>query len=277
MELPHIGEVCVICRRNDYLPFKCSHCEKIVCIEHRTNHGEECPIYNLESATNFSETDSILVPCDYCKKPSLKLELVVCIACSKSHCLTHRHQVEHDCLKLEQQKLEHFREKARKSLMLNETLEKLRSSCKTTSAPLFAQPIAASDTKKHALARRLRIMRIKQSARGPPNILDSDKIYFEVTFVHHPGSRLSSNLSNNRKAKFYASPKHTVGRLVDWVSDDMAIVNKNNLDGQDILYFYKKGDSRELQELDSQKTFGEYIDAGEIDNGDELCMSYKVL
>lgn len=275
MELPHIGQVCVICQRNDYLPFRCDYCDKVVCIDHKTDHGQECPLNQTSISEKLtSSSESLKSSCDFCKKATLILELVKCSSCARSHCLNHRHQPQHSCSVLEQQRQQHSKQQEDRTQIQNEALEKLKQSCKSVSAPTTAQIIPSADLKKQALAKRLRIMRFKQSARGPPNINDCDKLFFEAIFVHQPKSKLSKELKNNQRIKFFTSSKHTVGRLVDWVAEELDLVNKNNLSDQDELVFYKN--STEPLVLDNQKTFQEYLLQSQIDDGDELCMTYNL-
>lgn len=280
MELPHIGLVCVICRRNDYLPFKCSHCDKTVCIDHKSNHGSDCPL----NKTNFEydlhgveQNSGLKQSCDYCRKITLKLELVECAYCKKLHCLYHRHQVQHDCRQLEDSKETYKKIVEERSERQKNALERLKESCKsTTASSLTHKPCPPLDPKKQELAKRIRIMKIKQFARGPPNILTEDRYYFQIKFNHQPNSPISDITKDGKVIKIYTTLKHTIGRMIDWSADELNIKNKNHIQEANQLVFTKQFNDNESLVLDSQKTFAFYLDEGKLENGDEINLTYNV-
>jgi len=128
------------------------------------------------------------------------------------------------------------------------------------------------DPKKQALARRVAVMKLKGTARGPPNILDQDKLYFLARFVHQSTSAISNEKKNDSKVAFFCIPKHTVGRMIDWVATELDIANKNHIDGCDELVF-QHADSR--LELDNRSSFQKYLDNGSLASGDQLLITYK--
>lgn len=278
MELPHIGEVCVICRRNDYLPFKCSHCDKIVCIDHKTNHGDECPL-NTDSflAPEVSNSDSLHSRCDYCKKITLNLELVTCTFCEKNYCLSHRHQIQHSCSHLEEVRQQRYQDDERRNQIRSDALANLKttSTKNNTNITPKSQSRPFVDPKKLALAKRIRIMSLKQSAKGPPNVLEEDKIFFKVRFEHHEDLKLSNKSKHDSVIKIFATPRHTLGRIVDWISTELSLINKNNLAGSEELTLCKNDDRSELCWFDNQKTFSDYLDNNQIEDGDDLIIRYR--
>lgn len=277
MELPDLGQVCVICRRNDYLPFKCSHCEKIVCIDHRADHGEECPLEKKSFQHDQSNpTLSLRAACDFCKKITLALELVECGKCYNRHCLHHRHFVQHNCSKYDDD-LEKAKREAQDKLkrqqeavnLVKETYEpKLQPAASSNKPPLPLDP------KKRELAKRLRVMRLKQFAKGPPNILDADRIYFEVKFSHQHASTLSSELKHGKSIKMFARRDYTIGRMVDWCAAEFDITNKNNIVAADQLVFQKQLESGDMLTINNNSKFGENIEGNFLDNGDEIFLTY---
>lgn len=278
MELPDIGQVCVICRRNDYLPFKCSHCEKIVCIDHRADHGPDCP---LEKSTFLADLNnpatSLRAACDFCRKITLELELSKCDKCNSRHCLHHRHYVQHNCTKHEDDISRAKREAEDKVKRQQEAVNLVKDTYKPKpSHPVTVKPALPLDPKKRELAKRLRIMRLKQFAKGPPNILDADRIYFEVKFAHEPKSSISSESKHGRSVKIYTRKDYTVGRMVDWCAAELDVPNKNNLVGADELVFQKPSETGDdnLLTLSNNSSFDENIQAKSVDNGDELTLTY---
>lgn len=278
MELPHIGQNCMVCNRNDYLPFKCSYCEMIVCVDHRSNHGDECSLNELtyDKSSNRPPGESLKAACDFCKRKTLSLELVECTHCALKHCLYHRHQVQHDCSKLEEVKETLKADVNVKIVKQQEALNNLKATLQSsTSKPTYSASSAKpTDPKKKQLAKRLRIMRIKQSARGPPNVLEADKIFFEVRFKHEPMSAISSPKLEGKALKIFTTKNHPVGRMVDWSADELGIINKNHLVDTDQLVFKKELDSGELVTFDSHKIFSHYLEGDTLENGDELILTY---
>lgn len=279
MELPHIGKNCEVCRRNDYLPFKCSHCDKIVCVDHKTDHGTEC----ILNKSHYEATPDTLVgatikqACDYCKKITLKLELVECHHCKGFHCLYHRHQVQHECRQLDVNQDIVKRELLERSERQKEALDKLKAITKPKSNAPSSAPkanIQLIDPKKQELARKIRVMKIRQFARGPPNILQEDKIYFEIKFIHEPESPLSDPSKQETSIKIYTTKKHTLGRMIDWSADELHLTNKNHLQDTSQLIFKKQTNTEHLVALDSQKCFSFYLDSGQLLNGDEIILTY---
>mmetsp|Transcript_30295 Transcript_30295/g.49381 ORF Transcript_30295/g.49381 Transcript_30295/m.49381 type:complete len:97 (+) Transcript_30295:109-399(+) len=44
MEFGRLGKHCIVCKTKDFLPFKCDHCGKIVCIAHREQKNHNCTV-----------------------------------------------------------------------------------------------------------------------------------------------------------------------------------------------------------------------------------------
>lgn len=284
MEFPHIGQNCFVCNRNDYLPFKCSYCDKIVCVDHKNNHGNECPL-NVSSFSadddNFKASDSAVSSdlkqsCDFCRKITLKLELTRCSGCDKNFCLYHRHQAQHSCPQLEAACKARKIEDEERVRRQNEALNKMKDKI-TIHTPSVFQPkrIKDLDPKKKALARRVRVMKIKQFAKGPPNILPEDKIYFEVRFVHEPSLSISDASKDGSTLRIFTTKIHTVGRMVDWSAEEFKLTNKNNISGVGQLVFKIEADDESYITLDNQCQFVQYLDNNQLVDGDEILLTYQ--
>jgi len=281
MELPHLGLNCQVCNRNDYLPFKCTHCDKMVCIDHKTNHGKDCPL----EATHFEPSDvasnlkNLQKSCDFCKKMTLELELTECGLCRSRFCLHHRHQDQHNCslfIQLREstrREAEQRHERQRIALQNLKGVPSTSGSCITLSETAQRLP---SDPKKRALAKRVRIMKIKQTARGPPNILEVDRVYFEVKFHHEPGSKLSDVSKQGRSVNIFTTLKHPVGRMIDWSAGELGLTNKNNVPGSSQLVFRKLTSTDEWITLDNQVDFSHYLNDDTLENGDEIILTFSV-
>lgn len=269
----------MICNRNDYLPFKCSYCDMIVCVDHRMNHGNHCSLNELsfDKPDSIASYESLKSACDYCKRKTLTLELVQCHDCSSKHCLYHRHQAQHECKVFNDiQKASKAEDEARIAKQ-KEALAHLKSNLapSNSASSNLALKTIPLDPKKAQLARRLRVMRIKQSARGPPNVMEVDKVFFEVRFKNNLKSSIP-NTNSEKVLKVFTTKAHRVGRMVDWCADEFGVINKNHLDGEDQLILKKELDFGKQLALDSQKDFSYYLQDKQLENGDDLILTYAV-
>lgn len=288
MELHHIGKNCCVCNRNDYLPFKCNHCDKIVCIDHKSNHGSGCP-YQIELTSKatiepnkLNQGSNLKAGCDFCKKITLKLELSECSHCHMNNCLYHRHQIQHDCSQLAVEAANRKEVNDSKIARQSEALEKLRAKINhdtskqqistATTNKIVDKPIV--DPKKLALSRRINIMKIKQTAKGPPNIDMDQRLYFQVKFIHEPKAKSSPASKDGAMARIFASTKHTIGRLIDWSADELKLINKNDIIGSDMLQFAIRLADGTILELDSLAPFSRYIETNQLASGDEILLTY---
>lgn len=232
MELPELGAHCQVCNRNDYLPFKCTYCSKMVCLEHKSNHFD-CPInkQTFDSSSNLNSNntlpESLKEVCQVCKSPFLKVELVLCNHCSKNYCLSHRHQHQHDCPSIETERdlsklsAQHLAEKSR------EALEKLKPHLKVGPPKSLLAP-AAKPQDNSKLAKKVRLMKLKLNSRGVHGTPEKDRIYFICKYCHNPESCQSHESNEGKCINFYASPEQSIGRLVDWTANELNVSYSNN-------------------------------------------------
>lgn len=253
----------------------------IVCVDHRTNHGSGCSLneHYFDKLDHIVSNDSLKSACDYCRRKTLTLELVQCHDCSLRHCLYHRHQEQHECKVSDNNQRTSKIEAEFKTVKQKEALALLKANLGTSSSSGSSVDWAAKarpiDPKKAQLARRLRVMSIKQGARGPPNILEADKLFFQIRFRPEPKSRIFDQ-KLEKALKVFTMKSHRVGRVIDWSADELGVVNKNHLDGEDQLVLQKELDSGECLTLDSLKEFSHYLQDEQLENGDELLLTYLV-
>lgn len=281
MELPHIGQNCVVCNRNDYLPFKCSHCGRIVCIDHKIRHGSDCPLAKdafVFRTSSDAPPESLKEACDFCKKITLKLELIKCDHCNQNNCLYHRHQVNHNCKQLQKAKERQQYESDERRRQQQQAIDRLKEGLMTKSeskkiefTDAHSTNVLPVDSKKQALARRVRVMKLKSTACGPPNILDQDKLFFEVMFLHEPNSRLSDPAKHGSKLAVFTTAKYTIGHMVDWSSSQLGLTNQNHIDNCDQLTFKVAGKDFYL---DNRTLLSQYLNANELASGDQLLLIY---
>lgn len=136
MEFGHIGKHCSepSCRTLDFLPFTCSGCGNVYCLDHRTAKAHNC-------SHKITEDERKLHTCPLCDTPltilkdqdineivelhiqrgckseqeerraskkcsvkgckTIELVPIVCQGCQKQFCLKHRFDVEHNCPRLQ--------------------------------------------------------------------------------------------------------------------------------------------------------------------------------
>lgn len=287
MELPHIGLTCSVCNRNDYLPFKCTSCAKVVCIDHRANHGADCPLTQTSFvAEPKAVSESLKQACNFCRKITLKLELSRCQHCPGNHCLYHRHQVQHECPQLARDKLARDQQTEIRLMRQQEALNRLKATVGEAGSRQQQQQQTKNqvitDPKKSALAKRVRLMKMKQSATCPKGLIhdtsiqtDQDKLFLEVRFVHEPQSELSQESLDGKSVNIWTSPKWTVGQTLDYPAHLLGATNKNHLEGSDRLVLMRHSRStNKLIDLDTTATFQQYLDTKELESGDILLLTY---
>lgn len=279
MELPQVGEHCQVCNRNDYLPFKCAYCNKLVCINHKTNHSD-CPInqitFNDSAESNSLGTSSEVLKdaCHYCRLSFLKLELVNCSYCSGNYCLTHRHQHQHNCISITKTKDENELRSLELSEKSRNAIEKLKPHLKSG----FQKPRQSSYAPQNnsALAKKVRLMKLKLSSRGVVGTPEKDRIYFLCKFCHNPSAQKSQENNDGRCINFFASPEQYVGRLVDWTANELNISSTINFQPQktERLVFQKVLNDGSRQTLNSNAFFKEYLANGTLESGDEMLLTF---
>lgn len=242
-EFPDLGDQCFLCHTLDFLPVVCDYCKKTFCKLHltATSHGcegyvekdnvlKECPEKHLHERCSFCN--------EQVKNP---LELVVCAKCNVAHCLRHRHPESHECSGL---KVENHRSPAIQIVLPVE-----RPSMKVT---------GTKGAKNDALAKKVQLMKLKQSAVGLPSIPQSERLYFSLS------------LENKETPAVYLSSQWSTGKCVDFVADKFGIKNNNNKPDLPKLVLITETDERlpfevKLKDLISQQL---------IETGQRLFLKY---
>ncbi|XP_029205327.1 AN1-type zinc finger protein 1-like isoform X2 [Acropora millepora] len=111
-DLLSLGTHCSLaeCKRLDFLPFHCSHCSQVFCLDHRTPASHKCSQLGSNDVERhiLSGCKSLVVAKPKkSNKCSLKtchqhgLMPFVCPECNKNHCVRHRHAEDHFCSALQ--------------------------------------------------------------------------------------------------------------------------------------------------------------------------------
>jgi AN1-type zinc finger protein 1 len=105
----NIGKHCKICKRKDYLPFECEHCNEWHCSEHRSYLHHECSNAPHQKPTKPTIPDKIKITktkkskkCIKCKEPQIVPNK--CTICNHTVCMMHRYRDQHRCIPPQKQK-----------------------------------------------------------------------------------------------------------------------------------------------------------------------------
>eukprot|EP00826_Nyctotherus_ovalis_P042210 TRINITY_DN4318_c0_g1_i1.p1 TRINITY_DN4318_c0_g1~~TRINITY_DN4318_c0_g1_i1.p1 ORF type:complete len:151 (+),score=13.30 TRINITY_DN4318_c0_g1_i1:98-550(+) len=100
MEFSDVGAYCAYtyCRKQVYLPVKCSNCGLQYCEKHVQPQDHECPKNSAKnSKTNIAENNQTksLEKCPICKVKLTPINEFICKTCKLKVCLQHRYHEEH--------------------------------------------------------------------------------------------------------------------------------------------------------------------------------------
>jgi len=237
MEFPTLGKQCheKDCKLLDFLPFECSACKKIFCLEHRSYAAHHCQ----------SLTDIIIPECPICgaiipvakgEDPDVKVDQhinqgcqplpqkeksnkcgvtrcknhevvpVICKQCDKNFCFAHRLPQDHAC----------------------EQTEKPSKKAKGGGYILggTSRPVAAKD---NPTARKVALMKLKMHAKGDEKVIPEKRYYLEVVYGYGEGVKPTPKM-------MFFDPNWSVGKVLDYVADAGHIENKNNVSKEDKLH-----------------------------------------
>ncbi|XP_021373510.1 AN1-type zinc finger protein 1-like [Mizuhopecten yessoensis] len=205
-EFPDLGKHCSVqfCKQIDFLPFDCDGCGKSFCVDHKFPDDHKCDQVNINTATG-DYTGDRSYSCTFEGCQGRELMKVTCVQCQKNFCLSHRHQSDHNCEKLE------LKEDKTK------TAEHVRQII--ASKPVKASPAPLKGGKSSKTAAKVVLMKLKMHAVGDKGIPQDSRVFFLVY--------LPKDSKQKTKPMFF-SKTWTVGRVIDSVADFNNIVNTNN-------------------------------------------------
>lgn len=235
MEFANLGKHCAepSCKQLDFLPFSCSACNRIFCLDHRSFAAHKCP----------NVTDTYVPECPMCgqiipvtkgEDPNVKVDQhiaqgcpkiaskpsqsyacslpkcsktevmpVTCPSCRKNFCLKHRMPQDHQCIIEE-------RKKERKEKM---------SSSSAAKQGKYESAVKSATAKTHPTALKVAMMKMKMHALGDDRIPQERRFYLEVVYPVDSGV--------NPKMMFF-DQNYSIGKVLDLVADAGGIENNNN-------------------------------------------------
>ncbi|XP_022092121.1 AN1-type zinc finger protein 1-like [Acanthaster planci] len=207
-----IGKHCSVksCKQLDFLPFQCTGCSEIFCLEHRSFDAHCCSQANItQDHKDFGGPTSY--ECSFPGCEDRELIPVSCQHCGNNYCLSHRHQQDHECTKL----VEALPRMAKTA----ELVEQIQESYKAKGATVSKRKIGA---KSQQTAAKVALMKMKMNALGDKAIPQSERLYFKVALPREHDSDLKG------QAIFFSSV-WSVGRAIDKVASIVKLRNDNNV------------------------------------------------
>ncbi|XP_059380086.1 AN1-type zinc finger protein 1 [Carassius carassius] len=202
-----IGKHCEIesCKQKDFLPFVCSSCSGVFCLEHRGRDSHSCPEVLVKKEIGSGGSKSY--PCSFEDCKGKELLPVICPHCEKHFCLIHRHQDDHKCEKLETPKP--------RMAATQELVQKIVES-KKNAPPSKGRKGA----KNPATAAKVALMKLKMHASGDKGLPQTERTYFQVF--------LPKEAKDPSLPMFFCS-KWSVGKVVDFAASQASLKNNNNV------------------------------------------------
>lgn len=291
MEFANLGAHCEVdgCNVHDFLPFQCSLCSKVFCLQHRGLGSHSCDkaqkgvivscevckgfvdcrrVKNaLESHRNSGCLDFVLVPFHELRrenKCSLKscrkaeLASIKCISCRMTFCLKHRHPEDHKCESLSLNKNE------RKSglQLLAEAKQRLNIKTENAKTPKRSQNRKPKSIKQQAALNK---MKLKFKATGNPKVPPQNRIYFEVHLS--PEIRCPSKVQS---FPYWFDKFIKVSRGLDDFCSSIGVVNKNHESTARKLIF-----STEEGKISVSETFEQLITNPNVFEGQIIKLQYE--
>ncbi|XP_022344600.2 AN1-type zinc finger protein 1-like [Crassostrea virginica] len=207
-EFLNLGKHCSLdgCKQIDFLPFTCTSCQKVFCLDHKFPDDHSCTEFASDSP-HVEYTGTKGYSCSFTECSARELMPVVCDKCLKNFCLRHRHQNDHKCEKLEEK------------ITPTKTAEHVQQIL--ASKKLDVNPKKPRGKKSSKTAAKVALMKMKLHAVGDTKIPDFDRVYLQVVL---PGGAVSKGTT---KPLFF-SKTWSVGRVIDAVADRAGISNTNN-------------------------------------------------
>jgi len=286
--LMSIGVHCAVedCNKLDFLPFQCSACHFVYCLDHRLPTSHNCtkwssidkylPVCNI--CQNILEVDennqleiykkhleskcklhvaqpvNTKIKCDFENCGVEELLATFCKRCHRNYCLKHRHPIDHKCIQVKKEKNE--------AELKKQEIKNLISNVKN-SAPAKAT-VPAIKKKGKKLNPKIELIKMKAKAKGDTGIPMKSRKYFRIYYPLN-----AKNESEN--LPLYFNESWSIGRILDKAADMGKIVNKNNNNvPEDKLNLY--GTTNDGKKLAMSDNLLDLINSKVIQDGEALIL-----
>ncbi len=213
MEFPSLGARCSMnsCQQLDLLPICCSYCSQTFCKTHFQPFDHSCPSLIVQALPKtLNEKPVELHTCSLSNCCTKELINMPCSHCELHFCLQHRHQVDHQCLKLEKPQ-----EKMVQTAALVKQIQMKNSGKKI-----------CKGVKSEKLAAKVQLMKLKQNSKGVDELPAEERVYFLVC----------TPLDKNEAV--FVSKFWSVGKCIDYIASACQIANFNNIAGRPHLNLF---------------------------------------
>lgn len=213
--------------------------------DHHSRDAHNCINDNNIVDKTSNEHESIHGRCCFCKTSVPDIELVFCVGCHLKHCLIHRHPDSHKCNESFVVKESSLREKAKPALK-----------CEAPNV---------RGAKNEALARRVAVMKLKQTATGLTSTPETERLYFKISVLKDSEKTQSKSI--------FLCKKWSVGKCVDWLASNFHLVNNNNNPSAAKLVLCLDDDEN-IEPFSLSVTLNELETNDTICNGSNLLLKY---
>ncbi|CAF0930477.1 unnamed protein product [Rotaria sordida] len=198
------------CNTLDFLPVYCIHCSKTFCKRHGSAPDHSC-ISLIQTNSLISSNSSSFLPCAYlngnCKNQKSPISFT-CSLCLKNFCVEHRHVDDHKCsYRSSSSPPTHYSTQINKNEIIKPT--------DNFSKEKFI------GTKNEALANKVAIMKLKQTAKGPGGIPMENRLHVFVQIDDGDG--------NNKRYPFYLSKLWPLGKGLDYLTKELKLLPANRI------------------------------------------------
>lgn len=237
------------CQQLDLLPICCSYCNQHFCKTHFQPSDHSCAPHHQLEVEALSRNKNSVVEMHGCSLPDCSAKELVqmpCTHCTLHFCLQHRHQVDHQCSKLE---------KSQKRMVQTAALVKQIQN--KNSGKKISQGV-----KSDKLAAKVQLMKLKQNSRGTSELPVDERVYF---LVHIPDV-------HEETFAIFVSKCWSVGKSIDYIATASNTTNYNNIAGKPHLNLFTSSGTC----LSEQKEVlvSELIAKEIIFNGQTIFMKY---
>jgi hypothetical protein len=247
-DLNSIGKHCSLssCNQLDFLPVKCDLCLNFYCKEHFSLTGHNCSKYEpalVQSESNNFQPKASFYTCSFDDCNQREVVQVQCEKCHKNYCVRHRFQVDHKCIHLQNQS--ETKDDDSTKQQKKEFKFELKQNVSAKNAPLAA---------------KLALMKLKQTAIGPPGLPEESKFY---CFVQYDPKVFEINTSEEVVKKgVYFSNKWPIGRCIEFLVDKLKLSKSKAGNTRLYLEDYCLDNSLFLERLvkDNSLIAGQYFD-----------------
>lgn len=245
MEFPSLGKRCSmdVCQQLDILPICCHFCRQSFCKTHFQPFDHLCSS-NQDSLPKPSDVPHEMHVCSLPHCTTKELINMPCPFCDLHFCLHHRHQVEHNCSKLEKpvEKMVQTAELVKQIQMKNAG----KKSCR--------------GMKSDKLSAKVQLMKLKQNSIGVNELPAEERVYFLV------------QTPSQAKMGVFVSTLWSIGKCIDYIASACKITNFNNITGKPHLNLFTSSGDCLSENMDV--TITEMVDREIVFNGQTAILKY---